>query len=143
MIEIPAAKVERAMSDKLTILIPELHRDAWLALAGRATVKASRQLYVKLGPPRKPRTTGWKSQCNHTNGHVQQIAAHTGDSFDDVKMHIKREAISAGYPMRTTSWGEAVPVSESDASTVDAAILIETAHRIASMFDIRLQEGDE
>ena len=90
--------------------------------------------------PRKPRTTGEKSQNAHLNGNVQQIAAHTGDSFDDVKMHLKREAFSMGYPYHTSTFGDVVPNSEADASTVECSYLIDTAHRIASDLEIKLRE---
>ena len=100
-------------------------------------------MYVKLDKPRRPRTTGERSQNHHLNGHIQQIAEHTGDSFDDVKRHIKREAIADGYPYRTTSFGDVEPQSEADASTVECALLIETAHRIASDMEVMLNEYEE
>ena len=142
-VEIPAAHVEHAWSDRVTIKIPVAYRDAWLELASKPNVKKSWQLYVKLAPPRKPRTTGWKSQSHHVNGHVQQIAAYTGDSFDEVKMHIKREAIADGYPVKTASWGDVIPQSEADASTVECAMLIEAAHRVASFLGVRLKEDND
>lgn len=98
------------------------------------------QCYIKLGLPRKPRTTGKFSQSAHANGHIQQIAKYTGDSFDDVKMHIKREAVSMGYPFHTDSFGNMVPESEADASTVECSYLIDTAHRIASDMGLALKE---
>jgi len=58
-------------------------------------------------------------------------------------MHVKREAIADGYPVRTNSWGEVVPQSESDASTVECAMLIEAAHRVASFLGVVLKEYDD
>ena len=119
---------------------PQHLTDAVAVLKQRMVEKRIKQCYVKIGMPRKPRTTGEKSQSHHFNGHVQQIAAHTGDSFDDVKMHLKREAISMGYPYHTSTFGDVVPNSEADASTVECSYLIDTAHRIASDMGITLKE---
>ena len=124
----------------VTVRFPAGWSDGVVALKQALEQKRVTQAYVKMGKPRKPRTTGEGSQSHHFNGHVQQIAAYTGDSFDDVKMHIKREAISMGYPWHTTSFGMVAPDSEADASTVECGYLIDTAHRIASDFGIKLKE---
>jgi hypothetical protein len=92
-----------------------------------------------LSKPGKPRTTGEGSQSHHINGHVQQIANETGNSFDDVKLAAKHEAITRGYPFRTIS-GQVIPHSESEIDTVAAGHLIETLHQIAAELDIRLRE---
>ena len=124
----------------ITIGIPH---DAWYMLEERLRSKRITQVYVKLGMPRKPRTTGDKSQSHHFNGHVQQIAAYTGNSFDDEKMHLKREAISMGYPSHTTTYGDVVPESEANASTVECGYLIDTAHEVASFLNLKLKETDD
>jgi hypothetical protein len=132
--------IVRCTNTEITILLPNYAWDAWAALAVKLAEKRMRQVYVKIGYPRKPRTTGNKSQSHHFNGHVAQIAAHTGNSFDDEKMWLKREAISMGYPFHTTSHGDVVPESEANASTVECGYLIDTAHRIASDLGITLKE---
>lgn len=125
---------------KVTISVPHYYADALHAFQERLAERRVHQAYVKLGYPRKPRTTGEHSQSAHFNGHVQQIANHTGNSFDDEKMHLKREAISMGYPYHTTTYGDVVPESEANASTVECGYLIDTAHRIASDLGIKLKE---
>jgi hypothetical protein len=132
--------VEFAGERRVTIVFPPGWEDALLVLKQGLDKKRLTQVYAKIGKPRTPRSTGELSQNHHLNGHVQQIAAETGDSFDDVKLHVKREAISMGYPYHTTTWGDVVPQSEADASTEECGYLIETAHRIASFLDIRLRE---
>jgi hypothetical protein len=119
---------------------PHGWEDAVRMLEQALREKGVSQAYVKLDKPHKPRTTGEGSQSHHFNGHVQQIAAHTGNSFDDEKMHLKREAISMGYPFHTTSYDEVVPESEANATTVECGYLIDTAHRIASEYGIILKE---
>jgi len=139
MIECTCEVVE-AGKTYVMLRFPAVAEDAWAALAVKLAEKRVRQVYVKIGYPRKPRTTGDKSQSHHFNGHVAQIAAHTGNSFDDEKMWLKREAISMGYPFHTTSHGDVVPESEANASTVECSYLIDTAHRIASDLGITLKE---
>lgn len=124
----------------LSIKIPYYLIDSWKVLHQSLRERRVNQVYVKLGKPRKPRTTGDGSQSHHLNGHVQQIAAETGDEFDDVKMEIKRRAVKRGYPFRTDSFGNVVPQSEADCSTEECAMLIEEAHDVAAFLNIKLRE---
>ena len=139
MIELPAAHAHGTVS-QVIIEIPESYRDAWRELASKPSVKKSHQLYVQLGPPRRPRTTGYRSQNTHIHGHAQQIAEHTGDYVDDVIAEAKRRAVAVGYPTRENSFGHIVPVSEREASTAEAALLIDELHHIASDLNVRLKE---
>jgi len=123
-----------------TVRFPGGWGDAVAVLRQDLARRKVTQAYVKLGKPRKPRSTGEGSQNAHLNGHVQQIAAETGDEFDDVKMEIKRRAIKRGYPFHTDSFGNVVPQSEADASTEECAMLIEEAHDVAGFLNIRLKE---
>ena len=124
----------------ITVRLPDYARDAWAVLGKKLEAKRVRQVYVKIGYPRKPRTTGEGSQGHHLNGHVAQIAQYTGDDFADVKMHIKRKAIAKGYPFHTDTFGNEVPQSESESSTVECAMLIDTAHEVAAFLNIKLKE---
>ena len=132
--------IKSATKSDITITLPHYAQEAWLVLAERLKKKRVQQIYVKIGYPRKPRTTGEGSQSHHLNGHVQQICMETGDEFDDVKMEIKRRAIKRGYPSHTDSFGNVVPQSEANASTVECAMLIEEAHDVAAFLNIRLKE---
>jgi hypothetical protein len=139
MIELPAVEVQ-ASQDGVFVKMPYHARAAWDNLLEWMTVNRCFSLYLKVDKPKRPRTTGYRSQSHHFNGHVQQLANETGDYFDDMKMNIKRKAISKGYPSRTNAFGDAVPISEADASTVECAMLIDTAHEVASFLDVRLKE---
>ena len=88
------------------------------------------------------RTTGWKSQNHHINGHVQQICIETGQDFETVKMMVKYQAVSAGYPF-VTYHNYTIPKSEALCNTQEAAMLIEAAHVIAAELSIILKEEDE
>lgn len=103
--------------------------------------------YLKIDIPRRPRTTGPKSQNTHLNGHAQQIAVETGQPFEDVKKKAKQIGIGMGYPILQDEngpvldfWGEAQGISESDCSTEEAAILIEALHLLAAELEIDLIE---
>lgn len=142
MVEIPAASA-RGNRTEVVVTIPESYRDSWLALAGNPKVQKSKQLYVKLDAPKRPRTTGYRSQNSHIHGHAQQIADYTGDYIEDVIAEAKRRACAHGYPTRVNSFGVVVPISERDATTADAAMLIDELHHIASDIDLTLKEYDE
>lgn len=142
MIELPACNFSN-VGRAVTLHIPEFAADALSLLLTKRNVEASGQLYVKLAAPKRPRTTGWRSQNTHIHGHAQQIAEYTGDYKEDVISEAKRRAVSLGYPTRENSFGDIVPESEREASTVEAGLLIEELHHIASDMGIALKEyGD-
>ena len=87
----------------------------------------------------KGRSTGWKSQSHHINGHCQQIAEETGNDLDTVKSYCKNEAISAGYPIDILN-DIVIPWSEARIDTLQASILIDTIHRLAADYGINLKE---
>lgn len=104
---------------------------------------------IVIRKPKARRSTGKHSQNTHFHGHVQEIAQWTGNDFDDVKDYLKRRAIRQGYPIMmddkgevTVSMvdGEPLPIHERDASTEDAAILIEEAHILAAELGVTLTE---
>ena len=119
---------------------PHEYKHALQGLESQLTMKAISQVYVKLGYPKKPRTTGKDSQNHALNGYVSQICRENGDEFDDVKMEIKRRAIKRGYPFHTDSFGNVVPESESNASTVECSYLIEEAGVVAQFCNVVLKE---
>lgn len=103
---------------------------------------------VKFSTPARARSTGYKSQNTHLNGHCQQIAEDTGNDFALVKLCVKEKAIDMGYPMlyddngnpKVGMHGIRLAQSESDASTVECKILIEAAHLIAAEYGVNLIE---
>jgi len=132
LLEIGATSIKVALSKNMAA--------AAQVLKNRLEKNRVTQVYIKIGYPRKPRTTGDESQNHHLNGHVAQICQETGDGFDDVKMEIKRRAIKRGYPYRTDSFGNVVPQSEADCSTVECGYLIDDAHDVAGFLGIKPKE---
>lgn len=96
----------------------------------------------------KPRSTGYKSQSHHINGHCQQIAEETGNDFATVKNHCKMVALERGYPFKRDENGvpliglddQPIPESERNIDTEEAGILIETIHQVAAELGIWLRE---
>jgi len=124
----------------IKLTLPGGYEDALSVLHEGLDKKRVSQVYVKLGMPRKPRTTGDKSQNHALNGFIQQLCQESGDEFDDMKKEIKRRAIKRGYPFHTDSFGNVVPQSEADCSTVECAMLIDEAHDVASFLNVKLKE---
>ena len=120
------------------------HRIEWGGMAALANelyqvLKERHNGYctVEISTPRKPRTTGPKSQSAHFHGHCQQIAKETGHSMQEIKEYVKMECpdwpfVQIGKRM--------VPKSEADLSTVEEAAAIEVTHRIAAELNITLKE---
>jgi len=95
---------------------------------------------VTLRRPRKPRTTGPKSQNHHLNGHILQLCQETGNDYDSVKNAVKMLAVTQlGYPYVEIA-GQIVPKKESDSSTEECALLIEATHLVAADLGLILRE---
>ena len=131
----------RLKDGKPGIIIPDAVKPSYTEMLNYCLEKKGGYVSVKIHPPRKPRTTGEKSQSHHFNGHIQQICQFIGEDFDVVKMEVKRRAIKRGYPTRETKFKKVIPISESEASTEECAILIDTAHEIADFLNLTLKES--
>lgn len=141
-VTIPAAKRVRTGNPALLMFeLPGPFQPAVWALAERAERKGD-YMQLRLSLPRRPRTTGWKSQNHHINGDIQQISIETGNSFSAVKDRMKELAIDRGYPIETLPDGSVKPQSEADIDTVQAGYLIDTIHQFAAEWDIALVEED-
>lgn len=126
--------------------IPKDYQPAYRALLA----KASEYLDVEMSAPRKLRSTGPNSANAHLNGHVQQICIETGNSFEDVKLYIKRCAVARGLPLMTRDDGsvvyslvdkEPLPISEADMTSEQCSWCIEEAHILAGELGIKLVEA--
>lgn len=103
---------------------------------------------MKLSRPGAKRSTGYKSQNHHFNGHIQCIAIQTGIPFEMVKIFIKNLALGRGYPIMLNTSGDPVidfagntmGKTEADATSEECAILIESVHQFADENGLELQE---
>jgi len=141
MINIPAAKrIKTGDVSLIQFEIPVIFQGQLWTMIGKAPTE---YYQVKISRPKRPRTTGDKSQNHHINGHCQQIANETGNSFTAVKERMKVLAIDRNYPIETMLDGSVMPKSEADIDTVEAGYLIDTIHQFAAEWNIRLIEEED
>lgn len=141
-------KAKRIHTGSRSIFSCEIPKE--YALAYEDIIKKSPDyICIELSAPKKKRTTGEHSQSHHLNGHVQQIAAHTGNTFEDVKLYAKRQAFSRGLPfllrddgsvVYSLSDGQPLPMSERDMNTIQCGWVIDELHILAGELGIVLME---
>jgi hypothetical protein len=137
--DIPAAHRNTAFVGRIVFDLPREYEDAWRELCRKGEKRGDWfRLVIEL--PKRARSTGKYSQSAHINGHCAQIAQDTGNDFTAVKMFMKTEAISQGWPYTNLPDGSVVPKSESTATVEEATILIDVIHRFAAEWNIRLKE---
>ena len=78
----------------------------------------------------RSRSTGWKSQNHHINGHIAQLAREFAMDFDTIKLHLKHQAISRGYPYDLLD-DCVYPWSETRIDTLQASFLIDEIHQFS------------
>ena len=147
MIEIPAAEIAKGTTRaEVRILVPEAWQDEWLDLAARIKKRGAHQMYIKLGLPRKPRSTGYRSQNTHVHGHASQIAESVGES----KSKIIADAVSLAsgqlgedFPTYVDYKGDRVLCSEPEWDSRTAAVVIDKLHDIAGVCGVTLKEHHE
>jgi hypothetical protein len=121
------------------VVLQSVYREAFKHLATK--VGAGKLWRIQWGKYYRRRTTGRHSQSNHIFGHATQI----GEEIGEDKREVVRDAClrTPGYPSTVSKLtGQPVPKSTSEATTVEAAGVIETLHRIAAFLGIQLKEGD-
>ena len=128
--------------------IPDDYKQTFNDMIEYCNNKRGGYMRLVLSPPFKHRSTGEKSQNHHINGHIQQLANITGQSFFDIKKYAKQKAIDRGYPILydvydnpiLDLWGNEQGISETDINSEQAGFLIESLHQIADELDIKLRE---
>jgi hypothetical protein len=140
---VPNARVEGLTADgDLLVVIPPAFRDAARAVVNKCILNHSGFCRISLERPSKPKTTGEKSQNNHAWGHATQIAAGLKQGDDPRDVLYDACIATAEYPSRMNVFGVIHAQSWSEATTVQAAAVIETLHRWAAEFGIPLVEGE-
>ena len=140
MLLIPATQTLRTNSlSAISFELPQKFRAPWQQMVDKAPTK---YWCLKITRPRMPRTTGKDSQNHAGNGFCQQIAVATGNSFQAVKQYTKTEAIGRGYSFETLPNGAVMPISEANASTLDAYHWIKAIKQLADELGIKLMEDD-
>jgi len=135
-------------NDHYSLKLPEDYKKAMHSLMKFCFEKKGGFCSFSIAPPRKPRSTGKGSQNHHLNSHIQQISLFTGQPFDSIKIYVKSEAVSIGYPILKNNKGEDVSdnrgnilgQSETDCSVEECSLLITQVHHLADEYNIRLIE---
>jgi hypothetical protein len=150
---IPAAEIIRKPTAPFAIgfRYPPEFEAAVILLLEQARRRKISQLAVTLGLPRRPRSTGERSQNHHFRGHCRDIAAQVVDietgvplyTEDEIAQAMKRMAVSNGYPTRLGVDGIEIPESEAVASVEQANVLINTTHQFADEQSFWLHEYDD
>ena len=136
--------------NQLALLVQGDYKARYERLLEQADKKHGGYLNVSLELPKRPRTTGQRSQNRALNGYVQQICADTGNDFGVVKSEVKYRALKRGYPILMKDgkpaldlYGREMGISEADSSVEECGYLIEEAIQLASELGIRLEGLDE
>lgn len=124
----------RVRSGFITLRIPSDYQIHIEALAEKCKAGF---MSVKLDKPRKPRTTGEKSQNSCAWGYCQQIAQATGHEVYEIEYIAKVRAIKRGYPVTI---GLGVPKSQADISVEECGYLIDEYIQIAAENNVKLKE---
>ena len=140
---IPNSTVEGlTMDGDLLVVIPPAFRDAARRVVEKCIENHNGFCRLSLEAPSKPKTTGEKSQNNHAWGHATQIASGLKQGDDPRDVLYDACIATAEYPSRMNAFGVIHAQSWSEATTVQAAAVIETLHRWAADRGVPLIEGE-
>jgi len=141
MVLLPAVKrLKTGSHAAISFELPAPFRAAFWAMVEKSKTE---YYQVKISRPRKPRTTGWKSQNHHWRGHCRDIMEQTGNSMTDVATALKEYAVEFyGYP-EDEKFGKMKPRSEADLDTVEEGVLIDATHHFAASWGFYLKESED
>lgn len=140
---IPAAK-RLDIPGVLAFEIPAAYYDVVKALTKRAAERHASYMSLRLGLPRKPRTTGRKSQNTKIHGIVDVWVSQFGNDHDTTYHTLKRMAMNDGeYPFDEMFDGGREPRSETKLSTVEAARFIEWLIYKSAEWGVPVPQGDD
>ena len=142
-VEINNATVLGVTQNGIWVGYPHEYEPSVIALFTKCSTQHNGYCYFKFGVPRKPRTTGERSQNTHIHGHATELADEAGDTKDYYLLRAKERAISKGYPYHVDAFGKCCPESETGLDTVQAAALIDQLHEDAAFLGVTLKEYED
>jgi hypothetical protein len=132
-VTIPNAQIEGITNEgELLVTVPKIFVPGIRVLLDRIRTKHNGYGKITVDVPFKPRTLKGSRKFHAV---LQVLHPLIDMSFDDCKMFVKMEATALGYRTKTKSLGNRVqtlPISESEASTREENMLIETALKIGA-----------
>lgn len=129
---------------RFIVEVPLSYKPLLDALLQKTYNRHNGHLDFTVDTPKRPRTTGYKSQNHHLRGHEQQIAKALGLTLTEVHETIKNEL--ADWPEKQINGprGERfVKLSEAEISTEVCAAAIELCHAWAAHTGVTLIEGSQ
>ena len=121
----------------------EVAREAIKRELTKCRDKHNDYVLVTIQPPKKPRTTGERSQNHMLNGNIMQICNETGNDYDTIKLAVKMIAVEQlGYPYKTIA-GNVIPLRERESSTIECSKLIEASFMLAADLGIILKGSND
>jgi phosphatidate phosphatase APP1 len=123
------------------------HKEIVWSFVKQVSKKHNDYYLVRIMTPQKSRTD---NQRKCLNGWIQFFCTETGNDFYQVKMYVKKKAISRGYPMKTDDegnwikdlYGDYLPQSEAEATVEQSNLLIEEMQQLAAEYSIKLPEKE-
>ena len=144
MISIPNLQIVEHTDSHLGLKIPAFAEPSVSVLVEKCLQRHGGYITARLETPKKPRTTGPRSQSAHLHGHLQSLALFTGYSMEEVKAVMKRDMPE--WPVNIVKIGKVTHYdygSEADADTVLEAKAIEWCHMRAAEINCPLVEAAE
>ncbi len=138
-VTLPAVKVLRTgRMDQLAFDLPAPYQAAVWALMQRAEKKGD-YVQLSLGLPKKPRSTGFRSQNSRLHGNCENLAEQIADidtgmpiyTAEEIKEAMKRMAVSSGYPTRLSIDGLEEPLPTRHSSLDQMQIVLDVIKKFA------------
>ncbi|MCH8476359.1 MAG: hypothetical protein LAT56_00235 [Wenzhouxiangella sp.] len=106
--------------------------------------------HIEIAKPKRPRTTGYRSQNSRFRGHCEDLANQITEpdgtpvyTADMIALALKRMASEEGYPWRLGIDGVREPHSTSEVTLEEMKILLDVQQRYADEHSFYLTEYDE
>ena len=128
--------------DAVTFRVPADYRQPLIVVLKRCAEKASGYATLTIEPPKRPRTTGPRSQNSALWGWCSDIAEQLDYTDEQVKAAMCRMAVSEGYPTTLSIDGVEEPMPTRRASTEQLSVVLSVIVRFADEHSLYLTEYD-
>ena len=126
----------------VTFRVPADYRQPLIVLLKKCAAKSSGYVTLTLDAPKRPRTTGERSQNSALWGWCSDIAEQLDYTPDQVKAAMCRMAVSEGYPTTLSIDGVEEPMPTRYASIEQMSVILSVIVRFADENSLYLTEYD-
>ena len=128
--------------DAVTFRVPSSYRKALIAVLKKCAEKNSGYVTLTTEAPKRPRTTGERSQNSALWGWCSDIADQLHYTDEQVKAAMCRMAVSEGYPTALSIDGVEEPMPTRHASVEQMYVVLSVIVRFADEHSLYLTEYD-